>query len=104
MYLTLILAFSYLMLIGFLIYAATKHAWYELKFGMKVLIAPAIIVFACIDVLFNVIIGSLMFIELPTQLTFSERCIKHYKQNTWRGSIARAFSIPLNAIDKDHIK
>ena len=34
------LLWMYLLFLGFLIYAASKHAWNRLKIGIKILLAP----------------------------------------------------------------
>lgn len=94
----------YLLFLGFLIYAASKHAWHRLKIGIKILLAPVLIVFGIIDVLFNIVVGTVLFLELPRTMTFSQRCSRHLYRNDWRGTVARAFAVPLNAIDPEHIR
>lgn len=98
------LLWMYLLLLGFLIYSASKHAWSRLKVGIKILLAPVLVVFGMIDVFFNIVIGSVLFLELPYTMTFSQRCSSHLYRKDWRGSVARAFAVPLNAIDPDHIR
>ena len=44
-----------------------------------------------LDILFNWVVGSILFLELPTTLTFTARCSKWMKSPTWRGKIARWF-------------
>src|SRR6478609_4225808 len=43
------------------------------------------------DVLFNVVFGSFLFLELPSvrALTFTARCSGHLKDDNWRGDLAR---------------
>lgn len=94
----------YVLFQGFLIYASVKRAWPRLKIGIKVMQVPILLVFGLIDVLFNIVIGSILFLELPRQLTFSQRCCVHLHDTGWRGSIAGAFSVPLNVIDEGHIR
>lgn len=98
------LLWMYLLFLGFMIYAASKRAWNRLKIGIKILLAPVLVVFGVIDVLFNAVIGSIIFLEPPRTMTFSQRCSSHLYRNDWRGSVAGAFSVPLNAIDPDHIR
>lgn len=45
-----------------------------------------------LDVLFNIFIGSFMFLELPhyRRLTFTARCKSHLEDQGWRGGRARA--------------
>jgi len=56
-----------------------------------------------IDVGFNVVVGSVLYWELPKQFTFSQRCCQHLTSTDWRGKVAGAFSVPLNAIFPNHI-
>lgn len=44
-----------------------------------------------LDVLFNVTVGTLMFLELPNvrRLTFTARCSAHLQTQGWRGDRAR---------------
>lgn len=98
------LVWMYVLFLGFLIYAAAKRAWPRLKIGIKVLLAPALLAFGLIDVLFNIVIGTILFLELPTTWTFSQRCSRHLHDAGWRGSIAGAFSVPLNVVDEGHVR
>lgn len=59
------------------------------------------------DVVFNVIIGSLMFLELPDvrALTFTARCSSHMAMATWRGTLARWVCDGwLNPMESDHCR
>ena len=49
------------------------------------------IVALVLDVVFNVTLGSLVFLELPERrrLTFTMRCKKHMADAGWRGRLAR---------------
>jgi len=67
------------------------------------LLIPALLFFGALDVILNATIGTLMFWELPHTVTFSQRCSRHFYSNDWRGRLARAFAVPLNAIDIGHI-
>jgi len=93
----------YILFLGFTMYASIIQAWHKLKIGIKVLLAPVLLVFGGIDVIFNLVIGSLLFWERPKKFTFSERLCFHLTDADWRGRIAGAFSVPLNAIYPDHI-
>lgn len=64
-----------------------------------------ICLFGLIDALFDLVIGSIIFVELPFihGITFSQRCCYHLNDNGFRGKIAGAFSVPLNAILPEHI-
>lgn len=98
------LLWMYVLYLGFFMYAAAKHSWRKLKIGHKVMVAPALLFFGLIDVAFNIVIGSMLFLELPRTLTFSQRCSSHFYDLGWRGKIAGAFSVPLNAVDEGHIR
>lgn len=95
---------TYGLFLGFLAYVAAKTSWHRMKIGIKVLIVPAFLLFGLLDVLFNATIGSALFLDIPRDLTFSERCSRHLFDGNWRGRIAGAFAVALNAIDEDHIK
>ena len=41
-----------------------------------------------LDVLFNLIIGTISFMELPREWLFTNRCIRHKRGNGWRKSVA----------------
>ncbi len=60
-----------------------------------------------LDVAFNVVIGSLIFIELPDwrRPTFTNRCSKHMDEQGWRGEIARWVCRGwLNPMDDGHCR
>jgi len=98
------LALTYTTFLGFMVYVSAKQSWDRLKFGIKLLLLPAITFFGILDVLFNATVGSLLFLALPRELTFSQRLNHYVTTQGWRGSVARAFAVPLNAISPNHIK
>ena len=98
-----ILLFTYIFFLGFFTYAAAKHAWKRMKIGIKLLVLPAILVFGVLDFTFNLIIGTILFLEIPTTFTFSARCALHLQDTNFRGKLARAFAFMLNSIDPNHI-
>jgi hypothetical protein len=65
--------------------------------------------FWLIDVAFNLLTGSIWFLELPKSPwwieTFSDRLRRHYRHEArgWRKNLAALFRIPINEVDKDHI-
>jgi len=94
---------------GFLMYSAIIQAWSRLKIGIKILlivvVGPELAAFGLLDVIvLNLIFGSLLYLELPKQWTLSRRCCDHLYDANWRGRIAGAFSVPLNAILPGHIE
>lgn len=61
----------------------------ELTLPAKVFAWPIFIVGFALDVSFNLTVGTLSFLELPHELTFSERCSRHINEGGWRGDVAR---------------
>lgn len=43
------------------------------------------------DALFNFVIGTVAYIELPREILFTTRCNRHLGDRGWRGSVARWF-------------
>jgi len=93
----------YILFLGFLIYASILQAWSKLKIGIKILLVPVLVVFGGADVLFNFTLGSLLFLERARTYTFSQRLCQHLNDAGWKGHLAGAFSVPLNAIYPGHI-
>lgn len=59
------------------------------------------------DVVFNITIGTLSFLELPSmkRITFTKRCAFHMRDVGWRGAIARwVCSSWLNPFEENHCK
>lgn len=52
---------------------------------------PVLIVMIVADVVFNWVIGSILFVELPREFLFTSRCQRHMKDNSFRGKLARSF-------------
>jgi hypothetical protein len=102
----LILAYSWLLLIGFIFYAGALSAWGNMRIGIKILIAPALIIFFFADVIFDMVAGTILFRELPgwteKRFTFSQRCEYHWLDAGFNGSVAGAFCFLLNSISKNH--
>lgn len=56
-----------------------------------------------LDVVFNVTLGSLLFLEPPSSLLFTARCSSHLYESGWRGRLARWFCDGwLNPIEPGH--
>jgi len=67
-------------------------------FGYQILFVGLIV-----DVAFNWIIGTIVFLEVPKETLFTGRCERWLYDRTWRGAVARWFcSQLLNPFDKDH--
>jgi len=63
----------------------------RLTFGAKILGYPWLAIGLVADVLFNVIVGSLLFLEPPRELLFTSRVSRLNDSNSWRGKLARWF-------------
>jgi len=98
----------------FLVFACYRRAVEEgtvvPKFS-KAMIAPALLGGAVLDVVWNYLIGSILFLELPdidepgfAAHTFTHRLKQHVKEFTWRGVQARFFAQQLNWADPEHVK
>lgn len=89
---------------GFVFYAGCVKAWPRLLIGVKILLLPPVIAFGILDVAFNIIFGTMIFLELPSfsLITFSKRCEYHMHDTTWRGSIADSYCFLLNSILPGH--
>ncbi len=67
--------------------------------------------FRVIDILFNLLTGSIWFLELPKGSpvwfieTFSDRLRRHYRHEArgWRKNLAALFREPINLVDEGHI-
>jgi hypothetical protein len=70
-WLPLLLFSSWLLLIGFFFYATVEVSWHRLKIGIKILVLPVVIVFGLLDILFDTVVGTVLFCELPGWPTVS---------------------------------
>lgn len=50
---------------------------------------PAVILAYLLDVAFNWVFGTVMFLELPREGVLTHRLKRHYKKDNWRGRLAR---------------
>lgn len=102
------LVLSWLLLIGFFFYATVEASWNRLKIGIKLLVLPVVIVFGLLDVIFDVVFGTIMFLEPPGwfsgRFTFSQRCEHHWNDAGLRGVFADAYCYTLNSILPGHCK
>ena len=93
---------AYLLLVVFAGYCTVKAHWNELRPEIKVLLAPMYSLIV-VDVLFNLIPATFIFLELPAQLTLTQRCDKHLKDTNYKGVLARYLcNNLLNIFQKDH--
>ena len=104
MLLALFLVWSYALLGGFLIYVSIHKEWYMLAPLVKLVLLPFML-FYFVDIGFNFVFGTLLFLERPYELTLTQRCDRHLKDTGFRGSIARALcNHLLNPFEPDHCK
>ena len=101
---------SWVLLIGFFFYATVEASWNRLKIGIKILVLPVVLFFGVLDILFDAIFGSIMYLEFPFKhwfngrFTFSQRCEYHWDAPGYRGVIADAYCFLLNSILPGHCK
>lgn len=69
----------------------------------KVVAYSYLVLAVILDFIFNLIIGSLIFLELPREFMFTDRCSRHMHEMGRRGRIARWFCNSwLNPFDENH--
>jgi hypothetical protein len=78
-----------------------KSARDRLSRYWKVMLWPLVVIGLVLDVAFNVVFGSLMFLELPRELLFTSRCQRHAHKGS---RLALWWAKQLNAFDPGHIK
>jgi hypothetical protein len=78
-----------------------KSARDRLSRYWKVMLWPLVVIGLALDVAFNVVFGSLMFLELPRELLFTSRCQRHAHKGS---RLALWWAKQLNAFDPGHIK
>lgn len=61
----------------------------ELTWKQKIFTYPILWVGLLLDVSFNLIEGTVMFMELPRETLFTPRCARHIHDPGWRGSVVR---------------
>ena len=95
--------YTYLLLLGFFIYATAKQRWNQLHIVAKVCVIPAMLIFGAADVVFNIVVGSALYAAPPTQVTFSDRLCERLHDDGWRGVVTRFIAAVLNSIYPGHI-
>ena len=91
----------YALIAGFFMYAAVKPVWNKFETLEKIILFP-FSVFYLVDVFFNFVFGTIIFLEPPRQLTFTARCSQYLDDNTWRGTRARIFCKRMNIVQPNH--
>lgn len=80
---------TYILWLLFLAVMALNWRWHALPKVVKALALPAVIVSVALDVLFNVTIGTVLFLEFPRQWTFSQRVGSYKRRIDWRAPLAQ---------------
>ena len=87
------------------VHAKAVFARQGLSLYWKVHIFPLAAIGIVLDLLFNVVFGTLMFRELPKELLFSSRVQRHVRNGpSKRFGLAMFWARQLNTFDPDHIK
>lgn len=81
--------YTYGLWLLFLAVMALNWRWHTLPLTVRILAAPAVLLAVLLDVLFNVTLGTLLFIDLPRQWTFSQRVGRYKKRIDWRAPLAQ---------------
>jgi len=63
----------------------------KLTVAAKIWAYPMLFIGLFSDFCFNLVIGTIVYVELPKQLLFTSRCNLHLQDTNWRGSVARWF-------------
>lgn len=75
----------------------------ELSLYWKVMLYPLAAIGLVLDVAFNVVFGSLMFLELPRELLFTSRCKRHFRGHGRGQRLAAFWAKQLNQFDPGHV-
>jgi len=86
---TFIIGLYLLFGITFVFYLAMMHLKHnkdKITLLIKVSTTPIILLFAGVYILLNMILGSILFLELPKTVQFTSRCQRHIAKNdgSWR--------------------
>ena len=90
------------------LFAAVMHAKMIIGRGEKIHIlfkGPLYIgavVGLALDVLFNIFIGTFIYVEAPREITFTARCSRHKRGVGWRKDKAKWWCLQLNKFDPGH--
>ena len=88
---------------GFFFYAGVLQAWGEMRWYVRVVVSPALLVFGGLDVLFRFTIGALVMLDIDHGFTFSQLCCYWYRIPCWRGDVSGFVASILNEISPGHI-
>ena len=81
--------YTYAFYLLFVVTMAAKAAWPTLSIVPKVLLAPAAVVAMLMDVVFNLIPATIIFLDLPRELLFTYRLDRYEAAGAgWRYTVA----------------
>lgn len=81
--------YTYVFYLLFVVTMAAKAAWPELSSVPKVLLVPAALVALVMDVIFNLIPATVIFIDLPKEALFTQRLDRYEAEDAgWRYKLA----------------
>lgn len=82
--------YTYVFYLLFVVTMAAKAAWNGLSILPCVLLVPAALVAVLMDVVFNLIPATLIFLDPPRELLFTHRLDRYEAQSAgWRSTLAR---------------
>lgn len=96
----------FVLLWGFVLAMHVKHlrdSGVKLTKFWYVNLWPIVAVATLLDFAFNMVAGTIMYVELPHELMFTIRCRRHVNDESWRGSVARFWRRQLNQISAGHV-
>jgi len=68
-----------------------KRNEHKLTLPAKLIAYPAFWFGLLCDVVFNIVLGTVFFIEPPREFLFTARCERHMHDDNWSGALARWF-------------
>lgn len=88
-----VLLASLVLWVFYLAYQSLRGVWHDLPITTRVLGAVVVLIGFVVDVIFNLIVGTVLFLELPHEATFSQRVSRLkrgalYLEQPWRARLA----------------
>jgi hypothetical protein len=81
--------YTYLFYLLFVVTMAAKAAWPILSIVPRVLLVPAALVAVVMDVIFNLIPATIIFLDPPRELLFTQRLDRYEAEDSgWRYTLA----------------
>jgi hypothetical protein len=99
-----LLLYFWVFYLGFIFYAGCQNAIVQKRWRVLIPALPVLFVAGVMDVLFNQIFGRLLFWEITSTWTFSQRLDLHYKDIDWRGNRSRKIGSAVDSILPNHIR